>query len=99
MHSGSTKMEVDAKLVQEFSANYHIVMTELVSYMRAMDNCGCWIKFGHFEIHVVFTAGRKFYCHAVETGFLASVFFRCCTAFVVIKVELAPEPNDVFKLV
>ena len=98
MHSGGTKVEVNAKFVQDFSASYHFILTERVSYRRTIANCGRWIKFGHFETHVTFTAGRKNFCHAVETGFLACVFLRCCTAFVVIKVELAPESNNVFKV-
>ena len=76
MHSDSTKVEVNAKFVQDFSANYHAVLTECVSHMRVVANCGRWIKFGHFETHATFPAGRKKSRHTVETGFLACVFFK-----------------------
>ena len=38
MHSGSTKVKVNSKLVQEFSADYHVVLTERVSHI-----CAQWL--------------------------------------------------------
>ena len=99
MHIGSTKMEVNAKLVQEFSANYHVVLIKHVSHMCAIANCGHWIKFGHFETHVTLPLEETFPATQLKLIFLHAFFLRCCNACVVIKAELVPEPNNVFKVV
>ena len=63
-----------------------------------MTNCGRGIEFRHFKAYVAFAMGRKFSCDTVKTGFFARSFLRCRTALEVIKVELAPESNNVFRV-
>ena len=60
--------------MQEFSDDYHVVLTERISHMSPVANGGSWIEFSHFETHMAFTVGRKISCYAVETIFLACVF-------------------------
>ena len=85
--------------MQKFSAYYHVVVTKYVGYVSAVADRGRWVEFSHFEAYVAFTTGRKIPCYAAETVFFShEVFLRCRTALAVIRVELAPESNNVCKV-
>ena len=48
------------------SAGYHIALTKSVGHMYLVVDGGCWGEFGHFETHMIFSAGRKKYCYTLK---------------------------------